>query len=129
MLDDACQIEIAPLAEPVGPARWQATCRVCGRTYPTATEDPAQHWPKHLPEGSVFAKLPPAPQPEPPFSLDCSHRGLTVRGVECATCGGKKRRLSVLTCSIYGECSLASIAGVRNCEACIRAGEHQPEGA
>lgn len=106
-----------------------ANCRRCGRPYATKDQNPARHH-RHCtrpdaPEVVPTAK-PAIPEVAPQVNLDCSHRGLTVRGVECATCGGGKKRLAVLACSIYGECSLASIAGVRNCEACIRAGENHP---
>lgn len=90
-------------------------CPTCGKAWPDVAVLPVYRTCK-----------PPSPPGHPP-SLDCPHRGLSMRAVECATCGGGKKRMTVLACSVYGECSLAAIAGVRNCESCIRAGENTPK--
>lgn len=92
------------------------TCPTCGETYVVSAR-------------KAFRCLACTPSVAGLY-LECQHRGLSMRAVQCATCGGGKKRLTVLACSIYGECSLAVINGVRNCEACIRAGENRhPQGA
>lgn len=50
--------------------------------------------------------------------LDCVYRGDTVREVECNSCLNKRVFLKVLACKIHGECTLANIPDVKQCQGC-----------
>lgn len=99
-----------------------AECRKCGRRV-RGTHDVVRLYAQcslasgHLANGS---------------GLDCQSRGLVVRSARVECCGGQVRRPKVYACGLHlaadgmsGECSIEKVDGIRNCEACIRAGEHE----
>lgn len=49
----------------------------------------------------------------------CRHRGRVIRTDKCDLCGSKGQPFDVLSCEIYGECSITrKHKAVRSCVAC-----------
>lgn len=107
-----CTIRTEPLAEPIGELRWLASCDVCGREYHTATEDPSQHWPPHLPvylpPGEMRKKLAIATPAAVVASDACPYLGDKLGAIRtvCTGCGGTKIvPVPVFACGLFGTCT------------------------
>lgn len=55
----------------------------------------------------------------PQQALDCIHRGEQTRTETCQMCGGHEREIAILSCDLYGECSMGRFKQLQQVQSCV----------